>query len=74
MSGRKNTLLQPGILGPKLARNAERDREARQALEAIGWRVLAVWECETKDEATLTDRLVAYLDLRPPRLKKGRDV
>ena len=51
---------------PKLARNVERDRETRQALEALGWRVLVIWECEIKDEATLADRLVTFLGRRLP--------
>lgn len=49
---------------PKLARNVERDGEARRGLKAMGWRVMVVWECETKDEATLADRLVAFLGKR----------
>ena len=32
---------------PKLARNVERDLEHLNALEADGWRVMTVWECET---------------------------
>lgn len=51
---------------PKLARNVERDRSARRELEAAGWRVLVIWECEIKDEATLADRLVAFLGERSP--------
>ncbi len=31
---------------PKLARNAQRDRLAEQALTAAGWRVHVIWECE----------------------------
>lgn len=38
---------------PKLARNVERDREARAALEAAGWSCLVVWECEAKDRERL---------------------
>jgi len=30
----------------KLQRNVERDQEQAEALEALGWRVLVVWECE----------------------------
>lgn len=30
---------------PKLARNAARDKAERDALIALGWRVLVVWEC-----------------------------
>lgn len=33
----------------KLARNTERDRENREALEEVGWRVATVWQCELKD-------------------------
>ncbi len=51
---------------PKLARNVERDRMTRHELEAAGWRVLVVWECEIKDDATLVDRLVTFLGARPP--------
>ncbi len=32
----------------KLARNRARDAEVRAALEAAGWRVIVVWECETE--------------------------
>lgn len=33
---------------PKLAKNIERDLEAQQALLALGWRVVIIWECHTK--------------------------
>lgn len=47
--------------GKKLARNAERDSANRASLEASGWRVLVVWECETKDAETLAQRLKDFL-------------
>lgn len=31
--------------GPKLARNAQRDRAVTRALRASGWTVLRIWEC-----------------------------
>lgn len=31
---------------PKLARNVERDAANQKALEAAGWRVFIVWECQ----------------------------
>jgi len=31
---------------PKLARNVARDDEKAQALEAAGWNVSTIWECE----------------------------
>ena len=37
----------------KFERNVERDREITTALEASGWTVLVVWECETHDEEKL---------------------
>ena len=45
----------------KIARNAERDRAAQHALAAAGWRVLVIWECDTKDAAALAGRLQAFL-------------
>ena len=33
---------------PKLTSNAERDKCNQEALEALGWQVLTVWECELK--------------------------
>jgi len=33
----------------KFERNVQRDRAITAALEASGWRVLVVWECETRD-------------------------
>jgi DNA mismatch endonuclease, patch repair protein len=33
---------------PKLARNKSRDAERVIALEKAGWKVLTIWECETR--------------------------
>jgi DNA mismatch endonuclease (patch repair protein) len=33
----------------KLARNKARDKEVRDELEAAGWSVIVIWECETSD-------------------------
>lgn len=41
----------------KLARNVHRDGVNVTALEKLGWRVLVVWECETKVASTLARRL-----------------
>ena len=32
----------------KLARNRERDAEVRSLLEASGWRIFVIWECEAE--------------------------
>lgn len=45
----------------KRTRNTQRDREHMEKLEALGWTVLVIWECETKDITTLTQRLQAFL-------------
>lgn len=37
----------------KLQRNVDRDAAKAAALTAAGWRVLIVWECETREEAAL---------------------
>jgi DNA mismatch endonuclease (patch repair protein) len=47
---------------PKLARNRQRDAEHVAALEAAGWSVLTVWECETRDLATLAASVRAFLE------------
>ena len=46
---------------PKLARNKARDAANLAALEALGWQVLTVWECDVRDGAALQHRLTAFL-------------
>lgn len=46
---------------PKLQRNVERDASNIEALEALGWSVMVIWECETKRE-DLAERLQAFLN------------
>lgn len=41
---------------PKIERNIKRDAENKQKLEAAGWNVIIVWECELK-KRTLEERL-----------------
>lgn len=41
----------------KLGRNVERDRQNLLTLEAMGWEVLVVWECETRDLDRLRQKL-----------------
>lgn len=47
---------------PKLEGNRERDARNIALLESAGWRVLVVWECETKDREVLAVRLQRFLD------------
>ncbi len=46
----------------KIGRNRQRDAANELALEALGWRVLPLWECELKDEAELQRRLTRALE------------
>ena len=45
----------------KFARNVVRDRDAQVALVCAGWRVVTIWECETRDLTILAERLKALL-------------
>lgn len=46
---------------PKIERNRARDAENLADLMGRGWRVLVVWECETKMVDELTRKLAAFL-------------
>jgi DNA mismatch endonuclease (patch repair protein) len=47
----------------KLSRNVERDREVTGSLEALGWRVLRIWESDIRrDVATAVDRVARELN------------
>ena len=47
---------------PKLKRNAERDRENRARLDALGWKILVIWECEVERGSDLAERIVEFLE------------
>lgn len=53
--------------GPKLAGNVERDKRNRAALEAAHWKVMEIWECETRDRAALAH--LANVIKTTPRLR-----
>ncbi|HEY2660149.1 MAG TPA: DNA mismatch endonuclease Vsr [Caulobacteraceae bacterium] len=48
----------------KVGRNRARDIDTRARLEAAGWWVEVVWECELKGAAALEDRLRGLLEAR----------
>ena len=50
----------------KFRRNVERDSEVKVALEKMSWRVLYVWECETKERDALRLRLASEISEPPP--------
>jgi DNA mismatch endonuclease (patch repair protein) len=45
----------------KFQANIERDARKEQDLSTLGWRVVTVWECETRDVETLRERLKGAL-------------
>jgi DNA mismatch endonuclease (patch repair protein) len=51
----------------KFARTVERDREAVEALERLGWHVIVAWECEIRRDA---ERIAA--DVRGAVADNGR--
>ena len=46
---------------PKILRNVERDQLSRQELEAFGWKVIVIWECELKKK--VRDARLARLEV-----------
>ena len=46
---------------PKLERNKARDKANLMQLAALGWEILTLWECETKDKETLVEKLKGFL-------------
>lgn len=47
---------------PKLDRNRERDINNVERLEALGWEVLLVWECQLRDREQLGNRLRRFIE------------
>ena len=45
----------------KFERNVERDRRVQAELRNLGWDVLVVWECETRDPVKLQKVLGEFL-------------
>ena len=45
----------------KIDRNRTRDAESMASLQALGWRVMVVWECESRDLGPLAIRLKHFL-------------
>ena len=49
----------------KFEDNVARDRRAAKALQALGWKVVTIWECQTADVDRLTARMVKRIPLSP---------
>lgn len=50
-----------GFWRDKLDGNAHRDRLNQASLREMGWAVLVVWECETRDLDRLAERVTEFL-------------
>lgn len=51
----------PEFWAKKLDGNSNRDRRVQRDLRCQGWKVLVVWECQTRDLRNLEDRLRSFL-------------
>ncbi len=49
----------------KFENNIERDRKSVKALEELGWDILLVWECETRNPDSLPEKLTKFLEQNP---------
>lgn len=47
---------------PKLDGNARRDQKNARLLRRDGWRLMTVWECQTRSPAKLEKRLLHFLE------------
>jgi DNA mismatch endonuclease (patch repair protein) len=47
----------------KIARNRARDQRTLRQLRALGWKVLVVWECATRDQVRLETKIARFLKI-----------
>jgi len=61
---RKAPVKNAGYWNAKRRGNVARDRRVVRRLRRLGWRVLVVWECQTraKKRAALVERVLAFLE------------
>jgi DNA mismatch endonuclease (patch repair protein) len=52
-----------GFWRNKILGNKERDVRVRRKLNREGWKVLVVWQCQTKHVERLTERLKSFLEI-----------
>jgi len=56
----------------KFARNVARDQKEHAALEAAGWRVIVLWECEVKKRLDNLPSLIKNQEIEDEGKKCGR--
>jgi DNA mismatch endonuclease (patch repair protein) len=49
---------------PKLNGNRERDARNTCGLRKLGWKVMIIWECQSRDMSRLTARVRRFLDAK----------
>ena len=54
----------------KFTRNVARDAQAAAALEAAGWTVVVIWECQARQPEALA-RIIGEIAAVPPRRRSG---
>lgn len=55
----------------KFAANIDRDARHEAALRKLGWRVLVIWQCETRNEAAVEHRLAKLIRCKVGSLVSG---
>jgi DNA mismatch endonuclease (patch repair protein) len=45
----------------KISGNVQRDRRTTRELHKLGWKVLVVWQCQTKNRALVENRIAKFL-------------
>ena len=45
----------------KIRRNRVRDARSTRLLRAVGWGVMTIWECQTRDAESISARLIRFL-------------
>jgi DNA mismatch endonuclease (patch repair protein) len=45
----------------KFKRTIERDKQNFKALKKLGWKILVIWECQTKRPEKITDKITSFL-------------
>lgn len=61
----------PAFWSRKFAGNVRRDRKVETELRKLGWRVVVVWECQTRRPEGLESRIRRLLRLPPADPKNG---
>jgi DNA mismatch endonuclease, patch repair protein len=46
----------------KRAGNVTRDKQNQKALKKLGWQILVVWKCQTKNPETIMNKIITYLE------------